>query len=325
MEEDPNAETLPSGPDSARVGDASPDPACGSPGGEEVPPGAGESPPGPAVGVWCAQCAANVVPTTPDHCPRCGRWLVDNSGHLTHGLKSKRLAREHDGYRVNLIEQLFAERGGREALDIVSRIAIESYALQCKNLKTVETRLDADGLFTQAGRRRSAVDLAKSISETIARCASELPPPIARPTQEAAIAAMPASSLHLAKRLLERQVAGEVLTAFEEGQLSVLNAAMNGLVTLAPDPADVPVVPANARGEQSPEPDSIDPITPPKPSPVATCEYCGQPISVCAEVRASRPDVWPALHWNHPDEVTRRNAAATATMMAQIGKPSPWL
>ena len=163
------------------------------------------------------------------------------------GPAEQKLQAKVDAYRVELIDQLFAERGGRDALDVVSRIAIENYALVCAQFKTIEARLDQDGLFTQTGRRRSAFDMLKAISETIDRLRAELPPPITRPSQDAGIAAMPSSALHMAAGLLERQIAGETLTAFEEGQLSVLLHASHGHVLLPPDPVDVPDIPAYRR------------------------------------------------------------------------------
>ena len=185
--------------------------------------------------VFCAHCQTNVDPAGKGLCPVCGRFLPDNTVSVVTGLRSKRLAKIVDAYRVDLIEQLFAERGGRDALDVVSRIAIENYALVCAQHKTIEARLDQDGLFTQTGRRRSAFDMLKGISETIDRLRGELPPPMARTSTHTGIDAMPLSALELARDLLKRLAAGETLTDFERGQLAVLHAAMEGTVLLPPD------------------------------------------------------------------------------------------
>lgn len=55
-----------------------------------------------------------------------------------------------------------------------------------------------------------------------------------------------------------------------------------------------------------------------------TCPYCHQSLTRCAEIQATRPDAWRALHYADPLEVARRDEEATATMMKQIGKPIPW-
>ena len=162
-------------PNAANPGPTAPDSATVS-GGPSAPVLDGE----PSL-VFCANCRANVDPAGRGLCPVCGRFLPDNTVSVVTGLRSKKLAKVVDAYRVDLIEQLFAERGGRDALDVVSRIAIENYALVCAQHKTIEARLDQDGLFTQTGRRRSAFDMLKGISETIDRLRAELPPILTRP------------------------------------------------------------------------------------------------------------------------------------------------
>lgn len=256
MDEDPIGMTRPSGPTSARVPTTGPDPACGPPREEEGPRSLPRCPCGrdvptgerscPACGrVLCAQCWAFVAPKTPDHCPVCGGWVVDNAGHLVLGLRSKKLSKEADGYGAALLDEIFRERGGREALDVVSRIACENYVFLCKQQRTIEERLDRDTLFTATGRKRSAFDMAKSVAETIDRLRAELPPPIARPTQEAAIAAMPEADLRAAEILLTRQIElmerkrdGKTLTDFERGELSILtlDVAMNSRLLRHLDP-----------------------------------------------------------------------------------------
>jgi hypothetical protein len=316
--EAPNAQIPAPGPGSARVPTTAQDPACGPPGGEEGPPVPDEGPPGPAVGVWCAQCAANVVPAVPDHCPVCGGWVFGNDGHVSHGLRSKKLAKQVDAYRVDLIEQMFAERGGRERLGVVGRIQIENFALLCAQAKTIETRLDQDGLFTQTGRKRSAFDMLKSISETIDRLRSELPPPIARPTQEAALAAMPEGALRLAEGLLSRQVAGEVLSDRELGQLDVLESVMNGTITLPRVVREIvdPLL-SETRGDDSP---SSQPVVEPAAAPIVV-PTTPTAEDRDAELKRTNLERWRALHPGHPEEVARRNAEATRVMYARIGKP----
>jgi len=61
-----------------------------------------------------------------------------------------------------------------------------------------------------------------------------------------------------------------------------------------------------------------------EPVPAPLCKYCHQPLKRCAEIKESRLDAWQALHWNDPSEVKRRDDYATAVMMKQVGKRSPW-
>jgi hypothetical protein len=136
-----------------------------------------------------------------------------------------------------LLDQLFEERGGVQALDVVSRLALENFALVCAQHKMIEARLDSDGLFTQTGRRRSAFDMLKNISETLERLRSTLPPLPTRDTVSR-LDQMPTSALALTQELLLRIAAGESLSEYEEGQLSVLRAASAGDVLLDANSSD---------------------------------------------------------------------------------------
>lgn len=297
-----------------------------------APPGADEAPvgqPGALLPAPCARCSAE-VPAGAERCPACGVFQPGNIGALVHGLRSKKLAAKVDAYRVDLLDQLFKERGGREALDVVSRIAIENYALVCAQHKTIESRLDQDGLFTQTGRRRSAFDMLKTISETIDRLRAELPPTITRTSTFAGVDAMPSSALRLASDLLRRQLAGETLSERELGQLDMLRHATRGHVVLPPDPLDVADIPAY-RDKVDAEIVELGATSRPvseseasQPAPEPTCGYgCGT-LTRCVEIKKTRPDAWRALHYTDPEEVARRNKEATAVMMARVGKPHPW-
>ena len=279
---------------------------------------------GPATS-FCSNCRTDVVPGGRGHCPACGRFVPENSGALATGLRSKRLAKGVDTYRRDLLDQLFEERGGRDALDVVSRISIENYALVCGQARIIEARLDQDGLFTQTGRRRSAFDMLKGISETIERLRAELPPVVSRPPMTAALDNMPASALRLASALLARQVNGATLTERELGQLDVLSAAMRGRVSLPPDerePSDkpphidaAPVIESNATADMAELPKGERP----------TCQFCQQSLDSCSVMRVTQLATWQTLHLNHPDEITRHRKETTAVMMHQLGRVSPYL
>jgi hypothetical protein len=223
----PSGESTAAGAAAARVAPTALEAASPLPSPDEAPTAEPGAP--------CPGCSTPVPPGA-GRCPNCGRFQPDNTESLVHGLRSKKLAKVVDAYRVELIDQLFAERGGKGALHVVQRIAIENYALVCAQFKTIEARLDQDGLFTQTGRRRSAFDMLKGISETIDRLSAELPPPTTQTTSLSGVEEMPMSALELARDLLKRVAAGESLTEFEQGQLAVLRSAMHGHVLLPPDP-----------------------------------------------------------------------------------------
>jgi hypothetical protein len=225
-----------------------------------------------------------VVPRIANHCPECGGWVSDNTASVVHGLRSKNLAKVVDAYRVGLIDQLFAERGGRDALDVVSRIAIENYALVCAQHKTIEARLDKDGLFTQTGRRRSAFDMLKAISETIDRLRAQLPPPLTS-------ASLPTGYSDLS----------------DDALIDKLSAMLEHLLDLR----DHRLTPNTHRNAYSAPPESGDEasvaasIPAPEPEP-ERCAYCSQTVTRCAEIRTTRESAWRALHHSDPQERQRR-------------------
>jgi hypothetical protein len=74
-----------------------------------------------------------------------------------------------------------------------------------------------------------------------------------------------------------------------------------------------------------PEAEKVEAPAPPVETPAPKCPYCHMPMDTCATMREERPDIWPSIHWHHPEERKRRDAAATAVMMAQVGKQPPYL
>jgi hypothetical protein len=294
----PTAETTSTGPETARSEPTSPDASTPDPAGPDSAT-VSQSRPTPAVDgesslVFCAHCQTAVDPKGRGLCPVCGRFLPANTVSLVTGLRSKKLAKIVDAYRVDLIEQLFAERGGRGALDVVSRIAIENFALVCAQHKTIETRLDQDGLFTQTGRRRSAFDMLKGISETIDRLRTELPPILTRPT--------PTSADYSA--MTDDQVVAHAERVLEMARLVARAREPEPLLT-TPDGIYAPTM-------EVPEPPSS------AVAPEPLCSYCHQSITRCAEIKTTRLDAWQALHHNDPSEIERREKAATDEMFASL-------
>jgi len=63
-----------------------------------------------------------------------------------------------------------------------------------------------------------------------------------------------------------------------------------------------------------------------QPTPVHSepvCESCHQSLSRCAEIKATRPDIWPTLHYNDPEEVARRDKEATTEMYESLRRHGP--
>src|SRR5207247_1907381 len=80
--------------------------------------------------------------------------------------------------RDALMDRLFAERGGRSALDIVSQLRIEDYATAQIQLGKVTRRLEALGAVSSAGNeRKSLVATYTTFSARVERLAAELPAP----------------------------------------------------------------------------------------------------------------------------------------------------
>ena len=258
----------------------------------------------PAGSVWCANCQTHVDPAGKGLCPVCGRFLPDNTIALVTGLRSKKLAKVVDAYRVDLIEQLFAERGGRDALDVVSRIAIENYALVCAQHKTIEARLDQDGLFTQTGRRRSAFDMLKGISETIDRLRAELPPPITHtrlsPDDFAAMNddQLIEKTTAILRSLLEMRD--------EKGKGQLLIEALGN--------SEGHVVHAGDEGEEA--------RRRPAPASQPTCTWCHKALDKCAAMKTERPDVFEVLHYDSPEEIEKRRQYNTAVMLKTMAHGS---
>jgi hypothetical protein len=58
-----------------------------------------------------------------------------------------------------------------------------------------------------------------------------------------------------------------------------------------------------------------------QPTPVHSepvCEFCHQTLARCAEIKSTRPDIWPTLHARDPEELKRRDKEATAEMFEAL-------
>jgi hypothetical protein len=75
-----------------------------------------------------------------------------------------------------------------------------------------------------------------------------------------------------------------------------------------------PNPPASSQPSPSGKP---EPASQPLPEP-EPCPYCRKSPSECAELKATSLEAWAAIHHDHPDEVEKRDAAATAEMFESL-------
>jgi hypothetical protein len=189
-----------------------------------------------------------------------------------------RLTRADLDARDALMARLFEERGGREALDIVSQLRIEDYATAQIQLGKVQRRLELVGAVSTAGNERvSLVDTYTAFSARVERLAAELPPPVARASTLPGLPDVPTSALHVYRDLVHRLANGETLSDFERGQLSLLRSAADGFVQKPPDTPPPPrAEPAASPIVENASPSVEGPPPSPDPPPVV-CAFCSGP------------------------------------------------
>ena len=84
-------------------------------------------------------------------CKHCGRvhgnhFVIGCPGpRLTHGQRSAILAAKAEPIRVEMLNKLLAERGGRGAVDTITRVRLENYSFVYAHLKVAEANLDRLG------------------------------------------------------------------------------------------------------------------------------------------------------------------------------------
>jgi len=281
-----------------------PEPGQPPPGANAAPPGALE--PAPAApepdptAAWCPYCEATVERSPRGTCPSCHRFLKGNTSSLKHGARASMTP--HDlATRDALRDRLFAERGGRDALDIVSQLRIEDFATSSIQLAKVTRRLEALGAVSTEGRKRTAlVETYNVFSARVQRLAAELPEVT---TTSARSTSTDAHYEHLTEDALIARLESLLASARELRELGQRIAATTEQ-------------PQGAAAAPRPAP---PPRETPKPAPPAPCRYCGQTPCIGPEHH-----LWPTLHALDPVEVARRDKQATAEMFATLGKPHPW-
>jgi hypothetical protein len=298
------------------------------PNGPETPPVAGHEPePSGLVpaATPCTACGSTAPPDAQGQCPvkTCRAARVGNKLAAIHDGRAKLTAADLTA-RDALIDRLFAERGGRFALDIVSQLRIEDYATAQVQLAKVTRRLEALGAVSAAGNeRKSLVATYTTFSARVERLAAELPPPTTRSsslssslstsandeTADELIAETTAILRELlAMRDAEKAPSTPVLGAGDRAGGAEAGAGLQREALTKPSgPKDVPAA-VTADSEPGPEP---------QPSPEPDCPFCHR---LC--VGPDHP-AFDVIHWDDPTEVDKRAARATEEMMKQLGKPLP--
>jgi len=247
------------------------------------------------------------------NCPVCGKFQPNNDAAVTHGLRRGRFTPVETTLRDELMEQLFTERGGRDAVDIIARYLVQEYAELTVHINRVDTYLGELGTLTKAGRQPAALkvrlDLGARRDQVAAKIRNDAPSGLGTSPNAPGLDSMPTPALELAQELLSRLSRGEVLTEREQGQLDVLRGAMYGRVLLPPED-----------GYRVPEPGDADYREAAEPTSEAR-----PPAAVEAPQPAVPEDIRRILEYSSEAEVERRRAEATAVMLKQLGKTSPFL
>jgi|GEM_PF-6109783 len=270
----------------------------------------------------CPRCGAEVEQGA-GKCLKCGCFQPGNGVAITHGLRRARFTPVETAHRDELIHQLLAERGGRQNVDILTQYHITEYAELTVHIDRIDAYLGELGTLTKAGRQPAALktrlDISARRDQIAARIRGEASS--SAPSGSNSLPGAPGmatSHLDMAKAYTSRQLAGETLTDYELGRLSLLDDAMAGRVSLPPDSGGVPAfdAPVNTRVEGDSliflEPGDAGYVEEKTPPAAETCKYCSKSLDACAELREQRPEVWAVLHGSDPSEAARRNAEAAA-------------
>jgi hypothetical protein len=185
----------------------------------------------------CTGCGTNEPPTPEGLCPTpsCRKFRHGHSLSTIHEGRS-RFSRADIDARDALMERLFAERGGRASLDVVSQLRIEDFATAQIQLGKVTRRLETLGAVSEAGnKRRSLVDTYNTFSARVERLAAELPPPLKRPSSPDEKPGLEGLSID---QLLERTtILREHLLTLRNGPAVSADAPETSPIVVMPDSA----------------------------------------------------------------------------------------
>jgi hypothetical protein len=207
------------------------------------------------------------------------------------------------------MDRLFAERGGRSALDIVSQLRVEDFATAQIQLGKVTRRLEMLGAVSTEGRKRSSlVDTYNVFSARVERLAAELPAP--RQTHTDGDDLSNVTEDELIERLEEMLRSSYAMRDRTLAYTSPINTSVDAGVPLL-EPSD----PGYAEQE------AIRATAAPEPAP--TCPYCTRPLAACNTLREEKPDIWAVICSSHPDVLEAERESATTVMKRTMAHGSP--
>lgn len=280
----------------------------------------GPEPSGPAT-VRCS-CGVDVSPEgmARGSCNSCGRFLPGNELALKHGLR-REMTREQDRRRDAIADELFVERGGCDAVDVLTRHYILEFATLSVQFEDANSYLSEFGTRTAVGRERAAARQARDIAARRARVgallASTSPTPRTPTVQPGFDTLSPDELIARAQATAIRvlQMVDLLRRAAEpsEQMADLLRRAIDPNTDHAP-PTDEPI----ERDDVGPMAKAIEPDAAPEPAPEPepVCPYCHRK---CVGVEHQ---AYSTLHWKDPIEVKKRDERATKEM--NVRRPSPW-
>jgi hypothetical protein len=87
---------------------------------------------------------------------------------------------------------------------------------------------------------------------------------------------------------------------------------------------------AESNGSPTASSEASQPSPDRKPEPASrplpeseSCPFCQKSPSECTDLKATRREAWAAIHYDHPDEVKKRDEAATAEMFESLRRHGP--
>jgi hypothetical protein len=238
---------------------------------------------------WCPNCKAEVLPKGKGLCPRCSRVL-----------KGSFLARKHPVNqlrRQQLLSKLCAEYQPQTTLLHAS----------CEHLAGCLEQLEA--LKPGGAEHARLLEQSQKLGAALEASRSSSP----RTTDDDYAEMTEDELIHRLETMLEAVRASRDVKRLGTGIVDAV-VVDDGATVLEPgDPGHAEQEATLATAAHEPK------------APEPTCRYgCGS-LERCAEIKATRPDTWAALHSTDPEEVARRDKDATALMMHMIGKTSPYL
>ncbi len=234
----------------------------------------------------CSRCTSTERPDASGLCPtpNCRCFRRGNSAARVHGGRAT-FGPDDVVARDKLVTRLVAERGGNDALDVVTRLSLNDYATAVVQLLKVTQVLESHGaVSSQTARARSSVVAAwKLFSERVQRLGAELPPPVAALSPEP-------TSVAVIRRV-------------------VIDTPHEPSCAPSPEPVAASPAPTSTFMAPSAAPRSV-------PATVTT-----DTPSRDAQLRAADLHTWRLIHARDPDEVHRRKEEVTAELIEGILNP----